>query len=244
MATEGQPNSIVRLDNPVRALFLWVESMKQISVQVMDVMGSDLTVVNAARVSFGAESFEISERDEGLINFLAKHKHITPFRHPQIQVRCRAPIFLARQLGKHQAGFSWNEISRRYKDDEAIDIELFMPEVVMARPDNLMKTPAQPAEAGAQYDALFGIKNIYAACIKSYKRLIKLGVAPEQARMVLPQGMITEWVWTGSLYGFASLYNQRSDSKAQYEAQLFATEINKIMSELFPLSWEALTRKE
>jgi thymidylate synthase (FAD) len=208
-------------------------------------MGSDLTVVNAARVSYAAESKEFSDRDAGLIKFLAEHNHVTPFRHPQIQVRCRAPIFLARQLGKHQAGFSWNELSRRYKDGEAIAVECYIPEKVLARPENLMKLPAQDVIAkDVQMDMKFWIRNAYNTAVREYGALIELGVAPEQARMVLPQGMITEWIWTGSLYGFASLYNQRSTEHAQYEAQLFAEEIHQIMSKLYPVCWEALTNKD
>ena len=105
-------------------------------------MGTDLTTVNAARVSYGAESKELTDRDLGLVDFLAEHGHVTPFRHATVQLRCKAPIFLARQLGKHQVGFSWNEISRRYKDNEAIPIEFYIPDEVLCRPEKLMKQTA------------------------------------------------------------------------------------------------------
>jgi len=207
-------------------------------------MGSDLTVVNAARVSYGAHSSELSERDNALINFLADHEHITPFRHPQVSLRCRAPIFLARQLGKHQAGFSWNEISRRYKDGESIPMDFYVPDEVFARPAKLMTQTAQPLPADKAEDARILFAHAASMAYRLYQTLIESGVAPEQARMVLPQSMVTEWIWTGSLYGWANLYKQRSTEHAQYEARLFAQEINKIMSELFPVCWKALTSQE
>ncbi|WMM91783.1 thymidylate synthase [Escherichia phage Ecp_YSF] len=215
-----------------------------ITATLVDHMGSDLTTVNAARVSYGAESHEMSLRDEKLIEFLAKHKHITPFRHAQVTLRCKAPIFIARQLGKHQTGFSWNEVSRRYKDGEAISIECFVPETVFARPQKLMTQAAQAVEPEVAKAISEIIEYANRRAVREYKSLVGLGVAPEQARMVLPQSMMTEWVWTGSLYGWASMYNQRSSEHAQYEVRLFAEEVNKIMSELFPICWKALTNQE
>lgn len=215
-----------------------------ITATLVDYMGSDLTTVNAARVSYGAQSLSLTMRDEKLIEFLAKHKHITPFRHAQVTLRCKAPIFIARQLGKHQTGFSWNEVSRRYKDGEAIEVECFVPQKVFARPEKLMTQTAQAVEplVAEAVSEIFMIANRRA--VREYKHLIGLGIAPEQARMVLPQSMMTEWVWTGSLYGWASMYNQRSSEHAQYEVRLFAEEVNKIMSELFPICWKALTNQE
>lgn len=214
--------------------------MKQIRAELVDHMGSDLSVVNAARVSYGAESHKFSERDSHLINFLAKHKHVTPFRHPQVTLRCRAPIFLARQLGKHQAGFSWNEVSRRYKDGEAIAIECYVPENVYGRPEKLMTQSASLMSYGKRNVAISDIKLANKGAIEWYELLLASGVASEQARMVLPQGMMTEWIWTGSLYGWANMYNQRSTEHAQYEARLFAKEVDAIMRELFPICWAAL----
>jgi thymidylate synthase (FAD) len=215
-----------------------------ITATLVDHMGSDLTTVNAARVSYGAESHEMTLRDEKLIEFLAKHKHITPFRHAQVTLRCKAPIFIARQLGKHQAGFSWNEVSRRYKDGEAISIECFVPKTVFARPQKLMTQSAQAVEPKVAEAISEIIEYANRRAVREYESLVGLGVAPEQARMVLPQSMMTEWVWTGSLYGWASMYNQRSSEHAQYEVRLFAEEVNKIMSELFPICWKALTNQE
>ncbi|QIS79310.1 thymidylate synthase [Pantoea phage vB_PagM_SSEM1] len=215
---------------------------KQISAEVVDYMGTDLATVNAARVSYGVVATEMSERDERLIDFLAEHSHVTPFRHATVTLRCKAPIFLARQLGKHQVGFSWNEISRRYKDGESIEIECYDPEVIFARPQKLMTQSAVPMSQDFADDMRHFIATTQRAAVREYMALIDLGVAPEQARMVLPQGMITEWIWTGSLYGWASLYKQRSSEHAQYEARLFAEEVSKIMSQLFPKCWAALTK--
>lgn len=215
-----------------------------ITATLVDHMGNDLTTVNAARVSYGAQSLSLTMRDEKLIEFLAKHKHITPFRHAQVTLRCKAPIFIARQLGKHQTGFSWNEVSRRYKDGEAIEVECFVPDVVFGRPEKLMTQTAQPLPQDFASQVSEHISNVNAMAVREYAALIEMGIAPEQARMVLPQSMMTEWVWTGSLYGWASMYNQRSSEHAQYEVRLFAEEVNKIMSELFPICWKALTNQE
>lgn len=213
---------------------------KQIKAELVEHMGSDLSVVNAARVSYGLVKTELDSRDERLIKFLAEHKHVTPFRHPQVTLRCSAPIFLARQLGKHQTGFSWNEVSRRYKDGDAIEVECYMPTVVYGRPEKLMTQAALPLDVGFTVDVRHWLAAAHASAIREYKTLIGFGVAPEQARMVLPQSMMTSWIWTGSLYGWFSLWKQRSTQHAQYEARLFAEEVDKIMSELFPISWDAL----
>ena len=215
---------------------------KQISVELVDHMGSDLTAVNAARVSYGAESKTLTERDSHLLSFLAEHEHVTPFRHAAVTLRCKAPIFLARQLGKHQVGFSWNEISRRYKDGDAIEVEFYTPDLVLGRPDKLMTQTAAPLPFDIATDMRMYMANAAKSALREYQALIGFGVAPEQARMVLPQSMMTEWIWTGSLYGWASMYNQRSTPHAQYEARLFAEEVSKVMSELFPVCWKELTK--
>ena len=215
-----------------------------ITATLVDHMGSDLTTVNAARASYGAESHEMTLRDEKLIEFLAKHKHNTPFTHAYVTLRCTAPIFIARQLGKHQVGFRWNEVSRRYKDGEAIAIDCFVPDVVFGRPEKLMTQTAQPLPKDFADDIQYRMEAHNKACIAEYETLLGLGIAPEQARMVLPQSMMTTWIWTGSLLGWANMYKQRSTEHAQYEARLFAEEVNKIMSELFPVCWEALIKQE
>ena len=215
-----------------------------ITATLVDHMGSDLTTVNAARASYGAESHEMTLRDEKLIEFLAEHKHNTPFAHACVTLRCTAPIFIARQLGKHQVGFRWNEVSRRYKDGEAIEVEFFIPDTVFGRPEKLMTQTAQPLPQDFADDIKYRMESHNKACIVEYEMLIGLGIAPEQARMVLPQSMMTTWIWTGSLLGWANMYKQRSTEHAQYEARLFAKEVDKIMSELFPVCWEALIKQE
>lgn len=203
----------------------------------MDYLGSDLTVVNSARVTMGVERDSLKDSDLGLIKFLAREKHVTPFRHATVSFRCSAPIAIARQLGKHQVGFSWNEMSRRYKDGE---VKTFIPDKVFKRPESLHDGAGE--EWGEEDSKL--LKNIFEAaydfCVETYDSLLKLGVTPEQARFVLPQGMVTDWVWTGSLYGWFELYRQRSSDHAQYEVRLFAEEIDKVMIELYPISWAAL----
>lgn len=210
-----------------------------IKAELVDFMGTDLSVVNAARVTMGVKHGEMAERDEGLIRFLAREKHVTPFRHPTATFRCEAPIAIARQLGKHQVGFSWNEMSRRYKDGE---VSCFMPEQFFLRPDNLHSGSGEAVEAGSSdHEKLQTVfEAAYDGAVTAYRGLVDAGIAPEQARFLLPQGMITEWVWTGSLYGWAELYRQRSSDHAQYEVRLFAEEIDKALSELYPISWKAL----
>ena len=210
---------------------------EQLQATLIEAMGSDKSVVNAARVSFGVtREGELNERDERLIKFLAREKHVTPFRHPTISFRCKAPIAIARQLGKHQVGFSWNEMSRRYKDGA---VELFIPKEIFERPSDLHAGAGNPLTTGAQNSALVLINRAYETALESYDELIKF-IAPEQARFVLPQGMITEWVWTGSLYGWSELCRQRLSDHAQYEVRLFASTIDEELRKLFPISWDAL----
>jgi thymidylate synthase (FAD) len=215
-------------------------------------MGSDLSIVNAARVSFDKVSKVFDDRDKKLVSYLGAEQHTTPFRHNQVSVRCRAPIFLARQLGKHQVGLSWNEVSRRYVDDEP---EFFYPESWRSKPEGSIKQGSGSNTVhtlamdyvdnyGEVHDDNPFVSEVYGALIgeakQIYNKMLEAGVAPEQARMVLPQSMITEWVWTGSLMAFAHVYNLRIDSHAQVEAQEFAKELDKVIRPLYPVGWEAL----
>lgn len=218
--------------------------MKQIKIEYIDSMGSDLSAVNAARVSFDKESHwkeyeegELLEKDAKLIKYLADHKHMTPFRHNQIQLRCHAPIFIARQLGKHQAGLSWNEISRRYVDSEP---EFYMPDYMRARPLASIKQGSTINEVINNRHMMSVLSSANKAAQDAYKELIEGGVAPEMARMVLPQSMMTSWYWTGNLLAFAHVYKERINEGAQLEAQHFAKELDKIIRPLFPVSWKAL----
>lgn len=209
-----------------------------IKASLIDNFGSDLTVVNAARVTMGVEREELKENDTRLINFLARERHVSPFRHPQASFRCEAPIAIARQLQKHQVGFSWNEMSRRYKDG-AVDI--FIPKEIFSRPDDLHSGSGALLEGEEEAKALALFNSAYEASLASYDELIKF-IAPEQARFVLPQGMITTWYWTGSLYGWFELCRQRLSSHAQYEVRLFAQSLDEEMAKLYPISWSALRK--
>lgn len=205
-------------------------------IELVDVMGTDLSIVNAARVSFRKEKAVLEDGDIKLINYLAKHKHMTPFRHPHLSIRVTAPIFLARQLGKHQTGLTWNEVSRRYVDDA---VDFFRPQTWRNRPEDSIKQGSGGKFYNQSYaDQIY--KKLIADCSATYYAMIKSGIAPEQARMVLPQSMLTEWIWTGSLLAFFHVWNLRHDPHAQMEAQDFANELDEVIKDLFPYSWKAL----
>ena len=210
-----------------------------IKATYIDHMGSDLSVVNAARVSFGKKShweFEalqegLLEKDTKLINYLAKHKHISPFGHAFASFHVKAPIFVARQLVKHKF-LRWNEISRRYVDDEP---EFYVPDVWRGR-----SADKKQGSEGV-VDILRGdARLIDKFGLKKYQQLLEFGVAPEQARMVLPQSTMTEWYWSGSLDAFAAMCQLRCKPDTQYESRLVADQISEEMGKLFPVSWSAL----
>lgn len=215
-------------------------------VHLVDYMGSDLSVVNAARVSFNKESnFDdegnLSVRDEKLIKYLHEHNHFTPFCHATVSLRIKCPIFVRAQLGKHQIGLTMNEVSRRYVT--------FAPEVYVPLWRSAPTDGAKQGSSGAieDMDLCVKMRQEYTAiaeeCIKLYDHLIADGVAPEQARAILPQGTYTEFIWTGSLYAFARIYKLRIDSHAQWEIQKYAEAIDKIIAPIFPVSWKYLTTK-
>jgi len=210
-----------------------------VKVDLIDKLGSDLTVVNAARVSFQKEVQELTKGDRNLIKYLADHKHWTPFGHVQLQFRIKAPVFVARQLVKHQVGLVWNEVSRRYVDTEP---EFYKPFFWRAKaPD---KKQGSLDEAVDNDDAIFVLWERTMATIKeAYIMMLDSGVAPEQARMILPQNMMTEWIWTGSLEAFARVVKLRDQDDAQKECRKVAQLINKeiIKEKAFKFSWEALT---
>lgn len=221
-----------------------------ISIKFVDKMGDDFRVFEAAKATLGGEEesgFVRGETDPSrLINFLAREKHITPFCHPHVTFECEAPIAIARQLGKHQVGFRWNERSMRYKDSV---IDVYVPDMFRGRPDNLHSGSADIDVSGRVVDEGWSGDGVTVAqlykivtdqCLHFYNELVKAGLAPEQARFVLPQGMITRWIWTGSLYGWYEVWRQRSSEHAQYEARLFASQLDAHMSSLFPIAWEAL----
>ena len=207
-------------------------------VELIDHMGSDLTVVNAARVSFGKRKKEFTEGDKKLIAFLAKHNHWSPFAHASLQFRIKAPVFVARQLVKHQVGLSWNEVSRRYVD---FPPEVFKPESWRGRPVDSKQGSAGTVDLGPTVN--HNLETVTESCLILYNALIDKGVAPEQARMVLPQSMMTEWYWSGTLYAFARVCNLRCAKDTQKETQDVANAIATHCSKEFPISWKYLIDK-
>ena len=201
-------------------------------VELLDTMGSDLSVVNAARVSYSKISEELNDKDEKLIKYLVKHDHWSPFAHASAQFRIKAPVFVARQLVKHQVGLSWNEVSRRYVDDKP---EFYTPTEWRGRPKN----SKQGSDGTIDVDEGYYDRYVN-GCRVYYHSLLHQGVAPEQARMVLPQSMMTEWVWSGTLYAFARVCNLRCKPDTQLETQFIANEMSKHMTESFPVSWKYL----
>lgn len=231
----------------------------EISVTPVDHMGSDLSVVNAARVSFDKESSydvigykeyfdddgKVIERhaikslkpdDVKLLSYLAKHNHWSPFSHAFASFRIKAPIFVARQLVKHQVGLAWNEVSRRYVDSAP---ELWFPDVLRKRSENAKQGSLKEGINGSEFFIGETILSSYHSA-ELYNDLLTQGVCPEQARMVLPQNTMTEWIWSGSLYAFARVCNLRLDSHAQKETQDVAKEIDKHMKVWYPDSWKVL----
>ena len=230
-------------------------------VDLVDHMGSDITVCNAARVSFAKntdwevdeEAVErlresgssyrpedvrkLGERDRKLIHYLAKHKHWTPFAHPQITLRIKAPISIRTQFFKHKQGFVENEISRRYVSFKP---DFYLPQW-RGKPKGNAKQGSDEFMA-IKADNVRSYGNAIELCLYTYNQLIEEGVAPEQARFVLPQAMYTEWYWTGSLAAYARFYSQRIDEHAQWEIREYATAIGDIIKPLFPACWEVLTK--
>lgn len=228
------------------------------TVQLIDHMGSDLSVADAARVSMAKESEwgtveryyagqdapvveeVLMDRDVKLLGYLATHKHWTPFSHPQISFRIKAPIFVARQWFKHMIGITRNETSRRYVDDAP---EFFLPEVVRARPDGSIKQGSGGAHPeGATWQEVMA--EVTGTVLATYQLMIADGVAPEQARMILPQNMMTEWIETASLAAVCRACALRLDPHAQLETREIAEQMAEIVAPLFPVSWSALMGTE
>lgn len=239
--------------------------------EYIDHMGDDLTVVNAARVSFDKESewewecsacndnreecwlhddvcgmdgkpilgtAVLNEKDKRLIKYLAKHNHWTPFGHCSITIRETVPIFVARQRFKHTVGFVYNEVSRRYVDDEP---EFYYPDIWRERAQDKKQGSKTTPLKGYTKDITATYEQYIRDVIELYQYMIDIGVAPEQARMVLPQSMYTSYYCTGSLAAWARAYNLRSKPDAQQEMQDLAMSWNDVVQPLFPVSWAALT---
>ena len=208
--------------------------------------GNDNTVANTARVSMELdgewanlpEDYTEEQRDR-LIGYLAREQHTSPFRHNSITIRCDVPIFLARQLGKHQVGMSWNEVSRRYVKTDFKFFEML--EKWRAAPTKGVK---QGSSGLLGHHSMSIVDDIYNHVLDvtegAYEHMLAEGVAPELARMVLPQSMMTQFIWTGSLMAFAHVYRLRAEGHAQKEAQEFAKELDNVIRPLFPVSWAVL----
>jgi thymidylate synthase (FAD) len=196
------------------------------NVTLIDKMGSDLSVVNAARVSFAKKKTEFDEKDEKLIKYLAEHDHWSPFGHSSMQFLIKAPIFVARQLVKHQVGLIWNEVSRRYVDDEP---EFYIPFIWRSRPEN-------KKQGSGDKEIEFDITEITQACKVVYKQMLEEDISPEMARMILPQNMMTEWYWSGSLMAFARVCNLRNKEDAQQETRVVTEHIARHLKDHFPVS--------
>ena len=210
--------------------------LADMKVEYVDHLGSDINVLNAARVSFAKEVKEFDlEKDTKLINYLARHNHFTPLAHTAVTIRVKAPIFIARQFVKHQIGLVWNEESRRYIDEEP---EFYLPKMLRGRPVNAKQGSSGDLESSELFTQMMltETKN----CLDLYNRLREGNVAPEQARMVLPQNTMTNWMWTGSLVAFSRVVKLRVDEHAQQEAQELAKLINDVVAPLYPVSWKAL----
>ena len=220
-----------------------MRKQKEITLKVTykDHFGSDNSVVDAARVSFSKEASGYTpEQNNKLIKYLAKHQHKSPFFHTAISLHLKMPIFVARQIMKHTTGIVYNEVSRRYVDSEP---EFYVPDVWRKKADNVKQGSSDEAvehldlhefEDGGYYYTYYDV------LLGEYKRLLDAGVAPEQARMILPQSMYTEVIMTGNLYAIANMYIQRTDSHAQKETQDLAKQIGEIVKPLYPVSWAAL----
>lgn len=216
-----------------------------IEVKLIDSMGSDLSCVNAARVSFEKESFlidddengiaRLSDGDRKLISYLAKHKHFSPFNHAFMSFRVKAPIFVARQLVKHKF-MPWNEVSRRYVDSEP---EFFFPPYWRAKADNV-KQGSEDKPMEDKFISL-GFTEAVERSYMEYSHMIKYeGVCPEMARMVLPLNTMTEWIWSGTLNAFCDMLRLRLDKHSQYESRVVANLIAQEVKNLFPVSYNAL----
>lgn len=205
-------------------------------VTYIDHMGTDLSVVNAARVSFNKTSDAMTAKDEKLVNYLASHGHWTPFGHATVCLHMKLPFFVQRQIDKHQVGFVVNEVSRRYVDDPP---EFYVPDVWRSRPEGSVK---QGSGDETTSEDIVGSKEHFEFCAAYYSDLIDSGIAPEMARMVLPMSTYTESHKTGSLYAWANMYKLRIDAHAQKETQEVAKQIGDIIEPIFPVSWKALTQ--
>lgn len=210
----------------------------EMTVKLIDHMGSDLSVVNAARVSFNKHHESLTDGDYKLVRYLAEHNHWTPFAHTSVTLHFKVPLFVARQLHKHQVGFVVNEVSRRYVDEAP---EFYIPEVWRKR-DKDVKQGSKRESVDNPDEVRRAYQHYTDRAYSLYTDMLVEGVCPEQARMVLPLSMFTEFWMTGSVAAWARMYNQRKHSDTQYETQVAVAGVRDNTKPLFPISWEALTK--
>ena len=242
--------------------------MTQIKAELLDYMGDDLAVVDAARVSFNKDSEweypsqvysakeynqqqalddgfvwnecgglqRLKASDSKLISYLATHDHWTPFAHTALKFRCSAPVPIRTQAFKHKIGMVENEESRRYISSTP---EIYIPEFFRSKPEGSIKQ-GSAGEHPRSDEFLKRYKEKTEECVGLYLTMLNGGICPEQARFILPQGAIVNWIWTGNLVSFANFYNKRTDTNAQYEVRLLAESVGKQIAEIFPVSWKAL----
>ena len=216
--------------------------MSQIKVELLDYMGSDIAVVQAARVSFAkdADSEFDNVKDGKLINYLAKHDHWTPFAHTALKFRVAAPVPIRTQCFKHKQGLVENEESRRYISSTP---EIFIPDFFRSKPEASIKQGS--GDIHPLSDKWLEVyQEMTTDSVNAYLQMLEDGVCPEQARFILPQGAIVNWIWTGNLVSFANFFNKRTDPNAQKEVQVVAELVGKEVAKIFPVSWSALTSKE
>ena len=204
-------------------------------VTLIDYMGTDLTVVNSARVSFGKKKDKFEPKDKKLITYLAKHGHWTPFGHVSLQFHIIAPVFVARQLVKHQVGLVWNEVSRRYVDSKP---EIYTPKSWRRYAED----KKQGSSAEIAWKRWTEYESLVKTCVGAYERMMANGICPEQARMILPQSMMTEWYWSGTLMAFARVCNLRCKPDAQLETRMITDQIDELSSTIAPVSWKELRK--
>lgn len=218
-----------------------IENQNQIQVSYIDHMGDDLSICRAARVSFNKSPEQYTdEQNAKLIKYLVKHRHFSPLCHVAVTLHFKAPIAIHAQCAKHTVGFAMNTVSRRYVSTEP---EIFQPEF-RAKPEASIKQGSGdvlPDEVQTQIQIQY--KQICDLAVSSYNSMIEQGVAPEQARFILPQGALTEWIWTGSLEAWARFYRLRIDSHAQKEIQELAKQVSQIIAPLFPVAWQTLIQE-
>lgn len=205
-------------------------------VELLETFGNDLTVVNAARVSLGKHADEFTEKDAKLVRYLAEHEHTSPFFHPQLRFRLKMPIWMAREWFRHTIGFSRNEVSRRYVDDPPT---FHIPSFRTRAPN---KKQGSNDDVHPENESLHELMTINCQeAVSTYNIMLKNNVAPEQARMVLPQNMMTEFIETGSLAAYARLCHLRMGPDAQAEIRDVASQVSELVRGAFPVSWSALT---